>query len=62
VHGISDAEIASILEARAERPFADVGDFLRRTAVSRPVVEALAHAGDSTRPGGGRGGIGCIPR
>jgi error-prone DNA polymerase len=45
VHGISDAEIRSILEARAERSFTDVGDFLRRTNVSRPVVEALAHAG-----------------
>ncbi|MGH2636744.1 MAG: DNA polymerase III subunit alpha, partial [Actinomycetota bacterium] len=45
VHGISDAETRSILEARAERPFKDVGDFLRRAAVSRPVVEALAHAG-----------------
>jgi len=45
VHGISDAEIRSILEARAEKPFTDVGDFLRRTAVSKPVVEALAHAG-----------------
>jgi len=45
VHGISDAEIRSILAARAERPFRDVGDFLRRTAVKRPVAEALAHAG-----------------
>ncbi len=45
VHGISDAEIRSILQARAERPFRDVGDFLRRTTVSRPVTEALAHAG-----------------
>ena len=45
VHGISDAEIRSILEARAERGFRDVGDFLRRTTVSKPVVEALAHAG-----------------
>jgi error-prone DNA polymerase len=42
---MGDAEIASILEARAERPFDSVGDFLRRTHVSRPVVEALAHAG-----------------
>jgi len=42
VHGISDAEIASILEAR---PFTSVGDFLRRAKVSRPVVERLAHAG-----------------
>ncbi len=45
VHGISDAEIRSILEARVDRPFADVGDLLRRTAVSKPVVEAIAHAG-----------------
>jgi error-prone DNA polymerase len=45
VHGISDAEVRSILIARAERPFTGVEDFLRRTSVSRPVVEALAHAG-----------------
>ncbi len=45
VHGISDAEVRSILQGRAERPFRDVGDFLRRTTVSRPVTEALAHAG-----------------
>ena len=45
VHGISDAEIRSIVQARAERPFRDVGDFMRRTIVSRPVTEALAHAG-----------------
>ena len=45
VHGISDAEIRSILRARAERPFTDVGDFMRRAVVSRPVTEALAHAG-----------------
>ena len=45
VHGINDAEIRSILRARADRAFRDVGDFMRRTAVSRPVTEALAHAG-----------------
>ncbi len=45
MHGISDEEIGSILAARAERPFTTVLDFLRRTRVSRPVVEALAHAG-----------------
>jgi error-prone DNA polymerase len=45
VHGISDAEIRSILSARADRAFRDVGDFMRRTTVSRPVTEALAHAG-----------------
>ncbi|MGH2724187.1 MAG: DNA polymerase III subunit alpha [Actinomycetota bacterium] len=44
VRGISEEEIASILQARADRPFSSVGDFLRRTRVSRPVVEALAHA------------------
>jgi error-prone DNA polymerase len=45
VAGIADAEIRSILQGRADRSFADVGDFLRRTAVARPVTEALAHAG-----------------
>src|SRR4029077_16941458 len=45
VHGISQGEIRSMLAARAERPFRDVGDLLRRTTVSRPVAEALAHAG-----------------
>jgi error-prone DNA polymerase len=45
VHGISDAEIRSIQRARAERSFTDVGDLMRRTVVSRPVTEALAHAG-----------------
>ncbi len=55
VHGISDAEIRSILQARADHPFRDVGDFLRRTVVSRPVVEALAHAGAfDALPGGSR--------
>jgi error-prone DNA polymerase len=55
VHGISDAEIRSILEARADEPFADVGDFIRRTHVSQPVVEAMAHAGGFDRlPSGTR--------
>ncbi|HSJ50060.1 MAG TPA: DNA polymerase III subunit alpha [Actinomycetota bacterium] len=55
VHGISDAEIRSILMARADRSFRDVGDFLRRTTVSRPVVEAIAHAGGfDALPGGTR--------
>jgi error-prone DNA polymerase len=45
VHGISDAEIRSIMQGRGDRPYRDVGDFLRRTTVSRPVTEALAHAG-----------------
>ncbi|HUL84150.1 MAG TPA: DNA polymerase III subunit alpha [Actinomycetota bacterium] len=55
VHGISQGEIRSILAARAERPFRDVGDLLRRTVVSRPVAEALAHAGAfDALPGGNR--------
>jgi error-prone DNA polymerase len=45
VHGISSAEIDSILEARSRTPFVSVDDFMRRTNASRPVVEALAHAG-----------------
>jgi error-prone DNA polymerase len=45
VHGISDAEIDAILQTRAGKPFVSVIDFVRRTNVSRPVVEALAHAG-----------------
>jgi error-prone DNA polymerase len=49
VHGISDDEIGSILEAR---PFTSVADFLRRAGVSRPVAEALAHAGAFDRLGG----------
>jgi error-prone DNA polymerase len=57
VHGISDAEIRSILIARAERPFTSVEDFLRRTVVARPVVEALAHAGAfDALPGSNRRG------
>jgi len=53
VHGISDAEIRSILQARADRPFDEVGDFLRRTNVAKPVVEAIAHAGGFDRIGRG---------
>jgi error-prone DNA polymerase len=57
VHGISDAEIRSILIARAERPFTNVEDFLRRTSVARPVVEALAHTGAfDALPGSNRRG------
>ena len=56
VDGISEAEVRRILEARADRPFRDVDDLLRRSGVSRPVAEALAHAGgfDGTRGGGTR--------
>ena len=51
VHGISDAEIRSILQARAERPFRDVGDFLRRTTVS-PAGDRGARARRGVRPAG----------
>ena len=56
VRGISQAEIRSILVARAERPLTAVADVLRRTTLARPVVEALAHAGafDAVRPPVGR--------
>jgi error-prone DNA polymerase len=57
VHGISDGEIRSILIARAEQPFTSVEDFLRRTSIARPVVEALAHAGAfDALPGSNRRG------
>ncbi len=52
VHGISETEIRSILSARAERPFRDVADLLRRTIVARPLAEALAHAGAFDALGG----------
>jgi error-prone DNA polymerase len=45
VEQISDEEITSILEARAQRVFDGLVDFARRTRVKRPVVEALIHAG-----------------
>jgi error-prone DNA polymerase len=55
VEGMSEVELRSILEVRADRPFRDVGDFIRRTRVSRPVVERLAHAGAfDALPGGSR--------
>jgi error-prone DNA polymerase len=64
VHGISEAEITSILQ---HRPFSNVGDFVRRTNVSRPVVEALAHAGafdalDDRPPDAPEAATGATPR
>jgi error-prone DNA polymerase len=53
--GISEAEVRSILEARADRLFVDVGDVLRRTSLTRPVAEALAHAGAFDRLPGAPG-------
>lgn len=54
VEGISDAEIASITLARAERAFGGLVDFCRRTSVARPVVEGLIHAGAMEGFGGRR--------
>jgi error-prone DNA polymerase len=53
VHGISDAEVRSILEGRADAPFASVEGFLKRTRVSKPVVERLAHVGAFDELAGG---------
>ncbi len=55
VMGISEAEMRSILEARASRAFTDVGDVLRRTSLTRPVAEAMAHAGAFDRLPGALG-------
>src|SRR5438445_13772379 len=54
VEGITDAEIRSVIEARARHPFTGLVDFCRRTRVSRPVVENLIHAGGLDAFGGRR--------
>jgi error-prone DNA polymerase len=51
VRDISDAEIDSILEAR---PFTSLEDLWRRTELSRPVLENLAHLGALDAIAGGR--------
>jgi DNA polymerase III alpha subunit len=52
VRGISEAEVASIVTARREGPFASLEDLWRRTDLSRPVLENLVHIGalDSIEP------------
>jgi DNA polymerase III alpha subunit len=52
VRGISEAEIASLVAARREAPFASLEDLWRRTDLSRPVLENLVHVGalDSIEP------------
>ena len=45
VKGISDAEIKSIEDARAEREFNSFSDFCRRARVDRPTVENLINCG-----------------
>jgi error-prone DNA polymerase len=45
VEGITDDEIASILDARTDHPFDGLVDLARRARLKRPVIEALIHAG-----------------
>ncbi|HVF52819.1 MAG TPA: DNA polymerase III subunit alpha [Actinomycetota bacterium] len=45
VHGISEAELDSLLAARSEEPFTSLEDVWRRAGLSRPVLENLVHIG-----------------
>ncbi|WP_207208165.1 DNA polymerase III subunit alpha [Nocardioides glacieisoli] len=45
VKGISEAEVARIVEARAGGPYVSLSDFFHRARVSRPVLERLVLAG-----------------
>ncbi len=45
VRGLSDALLDRIDDARAERPFADLADFTRRTGAPTDALEALATGG-----------------
>ena len=45
VKGISEAEVARIVEARDGAPFVSLSDFFHRARVSRPVLERLVLAG-----------------
>ncbi len=45
VHGLRAASLVSILSARAERPFASVADFVRRTTMSAKERHTLSSAG-----------------
>ncbi|MCC6783358.1 MAG: error-prone DNA polymerase [Planctomycetes bacterium] len=45
IKGLGGADLDAILEARRERPFADLGDFVRRTRLEVRKLEALAAAG-----------------
>ena len=45
VRDISDAEVDSLVAARAESPYAGVEDVWRRAQPSRPVLENLVHVG-----------------
>ncbi|MEA2434521.1 MAG: error-prone polymerase [Actinomycetota bacterium] len=55
VRGISEAEVGSIVSARADGPFTSLEDLWRRTDISAPVVENLIHVGAlETTDGRGR--------
>jgi error-prone DNA polymerase len=43
--GMSEAQATRLIQARAERPFRDLRDFLRRTRLPRRLTEALILAG-----------------
>ncbi len=45
VKGISEAEVARIVEARGGGPYVSLSDFFHRARVSRPVLERLVLAG-----------------
>ncbi|MBI5850538.1 MAG: error-prone DNA polymerase [Planctomycetes bacterium] len=45
IKGLGEADLRAILDARAERPFADLSDFVRRTNLEVRKLEALATAG-----------------
>ncbi len=45
VKNISEAEVQSILDARAEKPFSSFSDFCLRTKCDRPTIENLINCG-----------------
>jgi error-prone DNA polymerase len=45
VQGLGEADAARVVAARAERPFADMADVVRRARLTVPQMEALATAG-----------------
>jgi error-prone DNA polymerase len=54
VREISEAEIDSLLAARARGPFISVEDLWRRVSISRPVLENLVHIGSLDAIAGAR--------
>jgi error-prone DNA polymerase len=49
VRGVRQQSVAAMLEARRERPFASLSDFLRRTAFTAPERRALAATAEHRR-------------